>query len=262
MNKRWTEKEIAILEEHYPKLGPTKIQKLLPERSIGTIKTRAWMKKIKALNKYSHDEKYFKQTQKNQAFIAGFIAADGCILDTKQGQKTLEISLAQQDKDILKFIKDELRYTGEIKYKTKNNFLVARLHIYSADKLTNDLKEIYKITPRKTFTLEYPDLKTDEEHIKYIAGVFAGDGYANKETRGYTAFEIISGSKTFLEKLSKKILYFINYSGDKTFITKHKNVERFRLSGKNAEAWIKLMWKTDFPKLPKRKWDKIKYLKD
>ncbi len=257
MGKFWTDKELKLLEDNYFKLGLNGLVILLPKRTKKAIQVKATRIKIASpRKKYTHNKNYFKTKKNNQSFIAGFIAADGCILTPKQRQKTLAFHLQTADKDILSYIKQELKFTGEI----KEHINSIKLRICCANQIAKDLEKKYKITPRKTFTLEYPNLKTNKEHIKYIAGVFAGDGYANRDKRGYLHFSITSASKPFLDRLSEEVLRLIGYTGDKTYICKHDNCWVFQLTGKNAEAWIKLMLNADFPKVPERKWKKIECL--
>ncbi len=258
---KWTKQEIKILEDNYSSLGPTKIQELLPGRTKKGIINKAFVSQI--TTKSSHIKNYFKETSKFQPFIAGFIAADGCIHQHKNGgQKIISFNLQAADKDILEFIKSDFRYTGNICKGVYKNFNVpyVALRIYSANQLAKDLEAIYKITPRKTYTIEFPKLKTNIEIIKYIAGVFAGDGHARKSKRGYSVFQITSASKPFLDRLSEEVLRLIDYTGDKTYIYKNGDAWCFMLTGKNAEAWIKIMLKADFLKVPERKWKKLDYL--
>ena len=253
----WTEKEIKILKRNYIKLGPTKLRKILLNRTVKAIQHKAQKFNL-TINKIStYNENYFKTTDGNEPFIAGFIAADGCILDKTSGQNILQICLAEQDLDILRFIKKELNFSGNItNIKDKNPNRQNRVCLkISSNILCNDLKKIYKITPRKTFTLVFPNLKTDQEKIKFLSGIFAGDGSARKTK--YAHFKITSASKVFIKKVSKEILRLINYSGDRTYICKDETCWIFQLNSENAESWFNLMKKTNFKKVPKRKWNKI-----
>ena len=219
-----------------------------------------------------------------QDFIAGYLAADGCISDTGKGQKRLFFGAAEQDKDTIEYIKRELNYSGSLLIRKSKSFISPTTkkishyqdHYYcriSSNTLCADLEKRYKIGPRKSLTLEYPDLKTDEEHINFISGVFIGDGYAStvknerKKNSYYTRFNICSASKIYIKEISKQVLRLINYVGTNEYIQTKKlkgynNIYYFCLSGKNAEDWIRLMLETGFNKVPERKWKKISIIEN
>ena len=256
---KWTDEEIKTLEEKYPTLGPKKILPFLPNRNLTQIKDKVKYEDIRFRQpRATFNENYFSENWRNKEVIAGFIASDGCINTPKIGQKRLIISQHPRDGDALEFIKQQLKFTGTIKTYKNNNSSLSCLTICS-DKLCLDLLR-YNITPRKSLILDFPTFYEDEEIIKFVAGVFGGDGHA-RDYNGYPIFQIASGSKNFLLDLSLVVLLLIDYEGDKTFVTGKKNRWQFRLGGKKAEAWIKLMWQTNFHKFPKRKWDKIEYLR-
>ncbi len=166
---------------------------------------------------YSVNDDYFKFSNSNQPVVAGMFASDGCILDKHSGQKILNISFAMQDRDSLEFIKNELEFTGPINvYTHKNpnwqNTGVIRIR---SDVLADDLARLYNVVPRKTYTLQFPKLKTDEEKIKFIAGEWIGDGNSYDKNRPLH-WKITCQNKSFLNDLSKEVLRMINYSGEKT----------------------------------------------
>jgi hypothetical protein len=118
------------------------------------------------------DNSYFKNWSNESAYIRGFIAADGCIIEGNRNGKTLEITLNIKDNDHLQTIANMMKFTGKLKLIEKTNAI--RFTIGSRE-LCDDLISI-GITPRKSLTLKFPDIPPDFiPH--FIRGYFDGDGY-------------------------------------------------------------------------------------
>ena len=65
--------------------------------------------------KYNKDIHYFdKIDTEEKAYILGFLATDGCIAVTKNGNKRIKITLKSSDKDILEKIKNQLKSDSPI----------------------------------------------------------------------------------------------------------------------------------------------------
>jgi hypothetical protein len=127
--------------------------------------------------KYTLNEHFFADiTTPEQAYILGFVAADGGI---GNNNLTLYIGLHPKDRDILEKIRFHLGSNAPIKQTfTKNNgqerYEMAVFYV-SSMVLVKDLIAL-GITPRKSLTLEYPLLpKALERH--YIRGLWDGDGH-------------------------------------------------------------------------------------
>ncbi|NHM32228.1 helix-turn-helix domain-containing protein [Neobacillus terrae] len=69
--------------------------------------------------KYFYNEDYFsKINTPNKAYLVGYILGDGTLVDRKKS-KRLVLSLAEQDKQLLYDIAEELNMTNAIKYRKK-----------------------------------------------------------------------------------------------------------------------------------------------
>ena len=111
----------------------------------------------------------------NAAYILGFVAADGCIVDSSKGNPYLSISIHEKDKDILRFIIDCLDTNTPI-YKIKNKPFV-RLNI-SDQVIVQSLLQL-GIIYRKTFSLENILNNIEPQYRPaFIIGYFDGDGSA------------------------------------------------------------------------------------
>lgn len=177
--KNWSKEEDEIilglasqdLDCDYSSLVP-----LFHNRTASSIKQRfAKLNLTKPFfhNKYNYDESFWKQKNPTTACIAGFIAADGCVLDGKSGNDCmLCVSLQERDEQYMKTILSAMgsnATVSTIKEKYK------KFSIW-APKWKDDLVSIWGITPRKTFTLKPPQ---DLDRLLmdcYLAGFLDGDG--------------------------------------------------------------------------------------
>ncbi len=130
---------------------------------------------------HSCDHSYFaKIDSHNKAQVLGMIAADGCVQRGKGNTRTLIICLQKDDVDYLEFIKNELKYTGPIRFQTQlrrgTTSYMGILCIYSKE-IFDDLNRV-GIVERKSLTLQFPSESQipREFIISFIRGYFEGDG--------------------------------------------------------------------------------------
>ncbi|PGA98787.1 LAGLIDADG family homing endonuclease [Bacillus toyonensis] len=177
----------------------------VPRRAIGSWK-----------RKYDLKEDYFKTWSNNMAYILGFIAADGVI---------------QKESDILNDIKKELN-TNQPLYQNKKTG-VYMLNINSKT-IKNDLMNIHRIMPCKSFNIEFPFVPEEYLH-HFVRGYFDGDGYVNYET--YTV-SFVGGSYNFMNSLNQVIQ---NYNLNSYLINPNTHY-RVILSGRKSiqlfSKWI------------------------
>ena len=126
--------------------------------------------------KHFINENYFKtiETEK-QAYILGFIYSDGCI-EEHPSTSALTITQLEQDVDILKKIKEEMKsdYPLSSVIQKINDKLKFRFYAYSI-KLCEDLVKL-GATPRKSLTLKFPFFLEEKLVPHFIRGYFDGDG--------------------------------------------------------------------------------------
>lgn len=153
------------------------------------------------------------------AYVLGFFAADGCMIENKRGGHFIEFHIT--DLDILEKIRALMRSDNKISTrKTRDGLKTAyRLQIGSK-KMFDDLLKI-GFEPRKSNTVELP-LIPGEYFSDFVRGYFDGDGnvYANEYQRkgrrrksvtllaGFTC-----GSKKILEKLHESLRVKAKISG-------------------------------------------------
>jgi hypothetical protein len=188
------------------------IKKILSLRNI-KLKTRSEIKKAldtKSIHRTLNvNENYFKEWSHEMAYILGFIAADGCILNNKN---TMRIASQKRDKEILEKIKEELEFEGEIHERNvtlNGKKYESAILAITSKKIADSLKAL-GITERKSFSIQMPDSIPEEYIADYIRGYFDGDGsvdvrYPSNSNGVVTKApqirtRIISGSKLILEQ--------------------------------------------------------------
>lgn len=185
--RKYTEDDKRKIEELYVAGKNTyEIAALLdfPKTSITGILHRKGLVRSKreAKTKYSVNHDFFSKIETPiQAYVLGFIFADGCNITS---YRRLTIQLASKDTDQLILIKDALQYTGGIQYRTtklgEKYFQASTLNVKSG-KISNDLL-VKGCGANKSLTLEWPNDKIVPENLKwhFIRGYFDGDGHISR----------------------------------------------------------------------------------
>lgn len=216
------EKIKAIIKLHEQGYSQVEIAKML-NISRGTIlrwnkslnfiipKTPGEAGKLKC-KKYKYNEDYFSNIiNANQAYLVGYILGDGTISDRKKS-KRLILTLAEQDKQLLFDIAQELNMTDAVKFRKKNaqNEQNKYSLIINSTKMCNDLINL-GVTPKKTFNESWIEFNNVELQWSFLRGFFDADGHIRvyyrdgrlKTRAGFT------GTKGILQS----ILYFLNSHG-------------------------------------------------
>jgi intein-encoded DNA endonuclease-like protein len=150
-----------------------------------------------AKRKYEFNETYFQEiNSEEKAYWLGFLFADGNIYKTQ-----MTLKLQKSDKEHLESFKKALASEHPIHDVFDSGYEYSSFFIGSK-KLVEDLYNL-KMTPRKTWTLEFPNIK--KSLIRhFIRGYFDGDGclYVGKRSKSWSIF---SASETFITHLQNEI---------------------------------------------------------
>jgi len=134
------------------------------------------------------DINFFKQEDPAVFYVAGFLAADGWLHQTKKGNSlsnNIGLSLKEQDLHHLEKIAKLIGYKNKIYKRLVKNSL--RNPTYK-DTITytigfdnkivfNDLKNRFNLTPKKSLDYRFPDWILNHKNINYfLLGYFDGDG--------------------------------------------------------------------------------------
>ncbi len=229
-------KEVEICEEYKKGTDTTKLQNKYncSNETIRYILVRHNIKrreKTITSRKYKINENYFEKIDdQDKAYMLGFIYADGGL---NRYSNSLIIKIQRYDRTLLEIFKKLLDYGGIVKdvtdkmvYKGINKEYKMSVLSVTSKKLYSDMIKI-GLHPNKSFTITLPKLRKDLIR-HFIRGVFDGDGniHKRKDKYEYLEFSIISGSKVFLEELSKNLPFSINVN---------KNTSVWRLGSKKKE---------------------------
>ena len=205
-------------------------------------------------SKYYINDKYFSTQGHNQAYIIGFLGADGNI---SSKDNRIDLELFSADLEILEKIRTELELERPIKiYECNNGYIKNKLYFYSAQ-IKQDLMT-YGLVPNKTYSKDYHfPYKLEKEYIiDYIRGLFDGDG-SIKKTGSSITFQIDSSKKEIVDEIQKFLKEEYNID---TQITSNKkiNVVLYRLYcyGENAKKIFEILYTPNslFLKRKYQKW--------
>lgn len=149
--------------------------------------------------KYSVNNDIFANDTEISFYLAGFIAADGCILNSGKRYK-LKIKLSVNDRIFLNDVKKLLCSTNPIFYDKKSSSVEFTV---SSKKILQDLSR-FNILPRKSLTYTMPEWLQEHPFVNhFLRGYIDGDGsfYIKtfKNQISQTGFSLC-GTKEFLEQ--------------------------------------------------------------
>ena len=115
--------------------------------------------------KFTNDfnEELFSSFNEISCYIAGFIAADGCII------KDYGVKISIDIKDLY-FLKSMAKYIGGYEVKEYNNICSLQ---FNSKIMVNDLKYNFNIVNKKSLILKYPYQIPIEYNSHFIRGYFA-----------------------------------------------------------------------------------------
>lgn len=169
--------------------------------------------------KYNCNDNFFSEDNELSFYVAGFIAADGCLNQHKESPRVSEIiiRLSKNDNIHLENIRKILLSNRPIRNYENKYSGVSVLKITS-DKMCKDLFEKFNITPRKSKTYIFPNfLKRHELVNHFMRGYFDGDGsfYIQKQFNEKVCFGL-RGTDSFLTDyrsiLEKQCDFTIRYN--------------------------------------------------
>lgn len=206
-----------ILEEAYARLGTLKA--VGRELKIDPDSIKLYMQKFGLdYNKqiiYNVDHDFFSRDNEQSFYIAGFIAADGCVKDRKSSSGVIRpemaIGLSKKDKLFLEqlrqIMKAEVPIRDFIVKNSKRNPLWNDIWksdlVITSKQICDDLKR-FNIVPRKSLIYTFPEwIKTHPLKHHFIRGYNDGDGsfYIPKLKEGRTVDQIyfsMRGTSSFL----------------------------------------------------------------
>jgi len=198
------------------------------------------------------NENYFETPNTENCYWAGFIAGDGCVRKVKTWE-SLSICLSRTDKKFLETFKKIIGSKNKIVENPSNNSVQLTV---SSKKLCKDLRDNFNITPKKTFTLDKPNIK--KELIPFfIIGIIDADGCIHKRKDGNGLDLIISSGSKKIIFWCKKYLDTLASHKTKAKILTPKNIFEIRYGRKRAREILYKLNSFNCPHKLKRKWGKV-----
>lgn len=221
---------------------------------------------FKRERKYGLNQDYFKHWSREMAYIVGFINADGNVYrDADNGDFALQITIKEDDRDVVYKIKKALEYEGEVKFYTMsrpngNTTDVANLRIGSKI-LTDDLIAL-GIQERKSLVKGVPEKLPKEYIFAYLRGYFDGNGTIDMRYERTLIpalrLRLTSGSERHLNEI-QDILCEHGFSRKKIEARKGQNTFVLRFGNKETLFLYNRFYQNEDCIFMKRKKDRFDY---
>lgn len=272
--KKWTKEEDLLLIKNYGLSTYDEMLGLFPGRTMVSLQSRCTRLGFdrdpneirRKQRKFEVDRSFFSVPNLINSYIAGFLAADGCV---HLGRNGISLALQMQDAYILDEIFSLMGIDCELPSYLGSSGLAYYKYLYvdGVPEWLGDLEQNFNIVPRKSLLLQPPKLEEVELIKSFIRGYIDGDGSVlfgfktkKKDRQSWTigasgTYELLSWIKSHFDKWvpqSRKGLAEV--SGP------HGNIYHYHVSGKRAESIISKLLEVPTPYL-KRKWEApAKYL--
>lgn len=198
--------------------------------------------------KHKVNEKFFEKWSPTMAYVLGYIYADGNLIDDPY-MRGKYISVTSVDVDSILRIRNWLKSEHKLR-KTRSHFAGSRdcyLLRIGSHKIYDDLFTL-GLRPNKSLTIDFPEIP--KKYLwHFIRGYFDGDGCIYFERRMGKNKKLIvkrirviftSGSKIFLESMSKKL---IDFGLEKGKIYLSKRSYQLVYNNKDSLLFFKLVYK-------------------
>jgi hypothetical protein len=264
----WSKEEELIITQNYKYKTIKELSVLLPSKSltyIGSKLSRMGLAKERkhliplAHKKYTVDTGYFSELNTENCYWAGFIAADGNIMERDKGVK---IGIQERDRWHLEKFAYACGFSGPTavypSYSNEKAQNLASLSIYSVPEWLEDLKLHFNIIPRKSLVLCPPNLTELPHILSYIAGFIDGDGTVDFKKSGQLrisvlgTYDLLLFIKKIFDQVAPPPLKIVGAS-----VHPKKNIFRYAVCGNRAIKFYKQCKPLDLPLLG-RKWNKFR----
>lgn len=140
---------------------------------------------------FDHD--FFGRNEPVSAWLAGLLAADGCV----QGHRVWKLALSgNAGRELVRDVANLVGHRGKVMVKKTVNLDSHGIHI-SSSRHVKDLAKQWCVTPRKSLTLQWPAAMPTELAAPFLRGYSDGDGHVGKTTNGGARFCLI-GTPEFI----------------------------------------------------------------
>lgn len=177
----WTTEEETLLRKLSGSMSFKEMQTIhFPNKSPVSLQKKALKLKLISGYKhteYSHNKDFWKNPNLINAYVAGFCAADS---NLNKFKNCFRLQIQERDRHHLELFKNLMGFTGDLH--VYNGY--PSLDIAGCGEWYKDLKEIWSITPNKTFTLQPPKIYDDNLIKAFLGGNLDGDGWLSHRKEG------------------------------------------------------------------------------
>lgn len=279
--QRWTPEEIQILRDNHGKKTTAQIQReLFPYRDYRSVSAKTMSLNLLRPNgvvflpnKNTFNMSYWKIPNLMNCYLAGFLAADGCIVN-KKNSKMLSLGISVKDEQIIDLFIKELNFSGPKYYREHSCSLrdtniinkYVSFHVHCFNENAKYLEDYFGIINKKTHRLAPSNLVNNYLNWAFIIGLYDGDGHVTFSGRDRLKIVPHLG----LTSSSSNILNWVKDFFDKFyppprayegihFKTDSENCKDFLVCGLRAAVIIDYLRQFPIPKLA-RKWDQPEIL--
>lgn len=218
LTPKWTQQEIDKLKSLMGSISFEEMTKQFVGRSKMSLAHKA--EKLGLSNhyrakKYSFSKDFWKTPNLTNCYFGGFAAADAYI-----DIRSFVLSLSTKDLVVLEKLKEACLFTGNIRSYQRKNYRketfkhVSTLKVNSFHCWREDLKNNFNIVPRKSLTLQRPNLTNDLLIFAYIIGFIDGDGWIFLKNDNRPVLGVTSGSLPFLIWLKDFLDKYFSIDGE------------------------------------------------
>jgi len=245
----WSIEEIDYLKDNF-RINTIKDTSTYLNRSRSAVQSKlrkmGLIKDEKSRIRYKYNSDVFEIINtEEKAYWLGFIGADGCVHNKKDGGSRLKISLKLEDKPHLEKFNEFINGNVDIKKiinKIKDKAYNACEIVINSTKMCKDLINL-GVIPNKTFNLALPKIK-EEFYFAYIRGFVDGDGClycaVDKNGRLRHSMEIVGASLIILEEIKE---YFkLHNITSQIYIKRKGNYKLMIYDKKSILTFLKLFY--------------------
>lgn len=180
----------------------------------------------------------FKEYSEASCYWAGFIAADGCVMDNG----ALKIMLKYDDTAHLEKFKLFVGSTHKISSNT-DKYYRSELGFRNSS-IIEGLRDNFNIVPRKSISYQFPVSIPDCYLKDFIRGYFDGDGcicesFSNINSKTATLYTTMVGSNSFIQKIDSLLSTTLGITGT---IQQKENVSAIKYSTNKSLILLKFMY--------------------
>lgn len=180
----------------------------------------------------------FKEFSKSSCYWAGFIAADGCVMDNG----ALKIMLHYDDTAHLEKFKSFIGSSHKISSNT-DKYYRSELGFRNPS-IIEGLRDNFNVVPRKSLIYKFPD-SVPQAYLKdFLRGYFDGDGcicesFSNVNSKTATVYTTIIGSDIFIDKVVALLTDMLGITG---CVQQKQNVRVVKYNTNNSLSLLKFLY--------------------